>query len=72
MYGGPGMAGFPRAQLSPPPMAVRDLPAPRKDTRSCQAPLVSGETAVQAVGNGGQPKAETEITQREKQEGSMK
>lgn len=27
VWGGPGMAGFPQAQLSPPPTAAQDLPA---------------------------------------------
>lgn len=39
---------------------------------SIQALLVSEETAARVVGNGGQPKAETRITQREKQEEPVK
>lgn len=46
--------------------------APRRYTGPSQAPWVSGEMADQMVGNGGQPKAETKITQREKKEESMK
>lgn len=75
----PGLAAFLQAQLSPPPMLpgiclplLWGKSAPRRFTGPSQAPWVSGEMADQMVGNGGQPKAETKITQREKKEESMK
>lgn len=66
--GRPGPAGFPESLA---PTATQALPT-SKSGHVCPLPGPTGETAARVVGNGDQPKAETKITQREKQEGPAK